>query len=59
MPLMQPTKPIRLHHHPISGHVHRVELYLSLLGLPVELVHVDLLKGEQKQPGFLAKNVFG
>jgi glutathione S-transferase len=59
MPSMQPTKPIRLHRHPISGHAHRVELYLSLLGIPVELVHVDLLKGEQKQPGFLAKNVFG
>ena len=56
---MKPSKPIRLHRHPISGHAHRVELYLSLLGLPFELVHVDLLKGEQKQPGFLAKNVFG
>jgi len=56
---MQPQQPIRLYHHPISGHVHRVELYLSLLGLPFEAVHVDLLKGEHKQPAYLAKNVFG
>jgi glutathione S-transferase len=56
---MKPTQPIRLFRHPVSGHSHRVELYLSLLGLPYELVHVDVLKGAQKQPEFLAKNVFG
>lgn len=32
---------------------------MSLLELPYELVHVDLLAGQQKQPPFLAKNVFG
>jgi glutathione S-transferase len=56
---MKPSQPIRVFRHPISGHCHRVELYLSLLGLPHELVHVDLLKGEQKQPAHLALNVFG
>jgi glutathione S-transferase len=56
---MKPQQPIRLFRHPVSGHSHRVELYLSLLGLPYELVHVDLLKGAQKQPEFLARNVFG
>jgi glutathione S-transferase len=56
---MKPTKPIRLLRHPLSGHCHRVELLLSLLGLPTELVHVDLLAGVQKQPDFLSKNVFG
>jgi glutathione S-transferase len=59
MGAMQPSKPIRLYRHPISGHSHRVELALSLLGLPYELVHVDLMKGAQKQPPYLAKNVFG
>jgi len=59
LPAMKPNQPIRLYRHPISGHAHRVELYLSLLGLPYELEHVDLLKGAHKQPEYLAKNVFG
>jgi len=50
---------LRLYRHPISGHCHRVELYLSLLGLPCELVDVDLMSGAHKQPGFLGKNPFG
>lgn len=36
-----------------------MELFLSLLGLPFERVPVNLLKGEQKTPAFLAKNAFG
>ena len=56
---MKPNQPIRLYRHPISGHAHRVELYLSLLGLPYQLQHVDLLQGAHKQPEYLAKNVFG
>ncbi len=56
---MKPNQPIRLFRHPISGHSHRVELALSLLGLPCELVHVDLTKGAHKQAEFLARNVFG
>jgi len=50
---------LRLYRFPISGHSHRAELMLSLLGLPVELVNVDLPKGEHKQPPFLSKNCFG
>ena len=50
---------ITLYRHPLSGHAHRVELMLSLLKLDYNLVDVDLLKGEQKQPGFVAKNPFG
>jgi glutathione S-transferase len=56
---MKPNQAIRLYRHPISGHSHRVELALSLLGLPYELVHVELMQGAHKQPEFLAKNVFG
>jgi glutathione S-transferase len=59
MSFMKPAQPLRLHRHPISGHAHRVELYLSLLGLPYELVHVDLTAGAHKRPEFLAKNPFG
>jgi glutathione S-transferase len=50
---------LRLHRFPISGHSHRVELMLSLLGLRAVLVNVDLPKGEHKQPQFLSKNSFG
>ncbi|AZD39081.1 Glutathione S-transferase [Pseudomonas chlororaphis subsp. aurantiaca] len=50
---------IKLYNFPRSGHAHRVELMLSLLGLPVELVFVDLAKGEHKQAAFLALNSFG
>lgn len=55
----KPARPIRLHHFPLSGHAHRVQLFLSLLGLPVEIVPVNVLKGEQKSPEFLAMNPFG
>ncbi|WP_199243225.1 glutathione S-transferase family protein [Vitiosangium sp. GDMCC 1.1324] len=57
--MTQPTRPIRLYRHPLSGHSHRVELFLSLLKLPFELIDVDLTQGEQKSPGFLARNPFG
>ncbi|UCR81822.1 glutathione S-transferase family protein [Pseudomonas chlororaphis] len=50
---------IKLYNFPRSGHAHRVELMLSLLGLPFELIFVDLAKGEHKQAGFLALNSFG
>jgi glutathione S-transferase len=54
-----PAAPIRLHRHPLSGHAHRVELFLALLGLPYEMVDVDLFQGEQRTPAFLALNRFG
>ncbi|MEH6563992.1 MAG: glutathione S-transferase [Halopseudomonas sp.] len=50
---------IKLYRHPLSGHAHRVELLLSLLKVPTELVFVDLAKGEHKKPEFLAINAFG
>ncbi|MNX80292.1 Maleylpyruvate isomerase [compost metagenome] len=50
---------IKLYNFPRSGHAHRVELMLSLLKLPTELILVDLAKGEHKQPAFLALNAFG
>jgi glutathione S-transferase len=51
--------PIKLYHFPLSGHAHRVQLMLSLLELPTEIVFVDLAKGAHKQPEFLAINSFG
>ncbi len=50
---------IRLHRHPLSGHAHRVQLFLSLLGLPHELVEVDLAARAHKAPEFLALSPFG
>ena len=54
-----PAAPIRHHRMALSGHCHRVELLLSLLGLPYENVEVDLAGGEHKRPHFLARNRFG
>lgn len=51
--------PIRLYRFARSGHCHRVELMLALLGLPYENVDVNLAGGEQRHPAFLAKNRFG
>lgn len=50
---------IKLYRHPLSGHCHRVELLLSLLKLPTELMFVDLASKAHKQPEFLAINAFG
>lgn len=53
------ASPIRFYRFALSGHSHRVELFLSLLGLPVETVDVDLLNGAHKAPEFLARNPRG
>lgn len=50
---------MKLYHHPLSGHAHRARLFVSLLGLPHDLVEVDLAAGAHKAPEFLAKNPFG
>jgi len=50
---------LKLHRFPLSGHSHRVELFISLLGLPCELITVDLAKRAHKQPEYLALNRFG
>lgn len=54
-----PATPLILHRMALSGHCHRVELLLSLLGLPHRCVDVDLLKREQRRPEFLALNPLG
>jgi len=47
---------ITLYSFPLSGNAHRVELALSLLGLPFTLKNVDLKSGDQRSPEFLALN---
>lgn len=50
---------IKLYRHELSGHSHRVELFLSLLGKKYSLVDVDLMNGEHKTEAFLKINSFG
>jgi glutathione S-transferase len=55
-----PAKPIRFYRHALSGHAHRVELLLSLLGLPHELIGVNMVRRAHKAPDFVGKsNPFG
>lgn len=54
---MKPS--IQLYRSAISGHCHRVELFLSLLGLPFEAIDIDLAQKEHKSPEFLAMNLLG
>jgi glutathione S-transferase len=51
--------PIRFYRFALSGHSHRVELFLSLLQRPFILIDVDLAQSAHKAPEFLAKNPFG
>ena len=59
MSVVRPAQPIRLYRAALSGHAHRVQLFLSLLDLPFEMIDIDLRAGEQRKPEFLAKNPFG
>jgi len=55
----QPAQPIKFYTFAVSGHSHRVELLLSMLGLPFERIEVDLRAREHKSPAFLGRNPFG
>ena len=54
-----PFSPIKLYRFYLSGHCHRAELMLSLLGLPHTLIDVNLKAKEQKSVSFLKLNPFG
>lgn len=49
----------RLHLFSLSGHAHRAALMLSLLRLPVDIVHLDLRAGDHKKASFLKLNPMG
>ena len=55
----RPAQAIKLHRFRLSGHSHRVELFLSLLDLPFELIDVDLPAKAHKTPAYLQMNPFG
>lgn len=50
---------LKIYRFSLSGHAHRAELALSLMGLPHECIDVDLKAGEHKTPEFLARHPFG
>ena len=50
---------MRLYSFALSGHAHRVRLFLSLIGIDADIVDLDLGAGEHKTPEFLALNRFG
>ncbi|WP_417685821.1 glutathione S-transferase family protein [Roseibium sp.] len=53
------AQPVKLYGFPLSGHSHRVNLLLSLLDVPHEVITVDLPNGAHKSPDFLKLNSFG
>lgn len=52
-------QPILVHGFPLSGHTHRVEVLLSMLGVPFERVTVDIRTGAQKEAAHLAMHPLG
>jgi len=56
---LAPPKTMQLYGVLLSGHVHRVQLMLTLLDLPFEFVDVDLAGGENLGAAFLAISPFG
>jgi glutathione S-transferase len=50
---------MKLYGFKLSGHSHRVELFLNLLNLPYEFVQMDLAGGKHRAPEYLALNSFG
>src|SRR5580692_9995272 len=55
----KPAQPIRLHTTLLSGHGHRVKLFLTLLDLPFTTIELDMKAGDNRKPAHLALNAFG
>ncbi|WP_299372019.1 glutathione S-transferase family protein [uncultured Tateyamaria sp.] len=53
------TTPIKLYRTPKSGHCHRAELMLALLGLPYETIDMDMANGAHKSEEFRKISPFG
>ena len=47
---------IKLYDHVVSGNCYKVRLALSQLGVAYERIHVDIFRGEQGKPEFIALN---
>ena len=55
---MRPAQPITLYGYKLSGHSHRAELMLRLLGLPFAFQEIDIFAGAQRTEAFLKLNPF-
>jgi glutathione S-transferase len=55
----KPAQPIRLHTTLLSGHGHRVKLFLTLLDLPFTTIELNMAAGDNRKPAHLALNPFG
>lgn len=55
----RPAQPIKLYGTTLSGHVHRVRLFLTMLDLPFETIELDVSRRDTRKPEFLARNPFG
>jgi len=56
---MHLAQPITLYGYKLSGHSHRAELMLRLLGLPFAFEAIDIFAGAQKTERFQKLNPFG
>jgi glutathione S-transferase len=50
---------MKLYYSPRSSNARKVRIVAALLGIDLELVHVDITKGAQRHPEYLAKNPMG
>ena len=50
---------MKLYGSPLSGHTHRVQLFLSLLKLPFEFVTIDMANRQNRSAEYLEMNAFG
>jgi glutathione S-transferase len=59
MSAAKPAQPIRLHTTLLSGHGHRVKLFLTLLDLPFEVIELNMRDADNRRPEYLKLNPFG
>ncbi len=57
--MRQRTDPVRLFDYRFSGNSYKIRLALAQLNIPVEVVPVDIVKGETHTREFLLKNPMG
>ncbi|MBT5265839.1 MAG: glutathione S-transferase [Rhodospirillaceae bacterium] len=50
---------LRLHDFTLSGHCHKVRMFLSMINEPIELIEVDLFGGETRGEEFQVMSRFG
>ena len=50
---------ITLYDFPVSGHAHRVRVFLHMLGIEYHTINVDMRKGEHKAPDYLELSPLG